>query len=176
MYGWTYSRYVRGKGFQTLEVSYGNDFVLMLLVLPDEDRFEDVERDLDVGSVVELTRSASPVEAVLALPRFRVESSFYLREPLSRIGIQVAFGPGADFTPVSMEPGFALRDVFHKTVVDVDEQGTEAAAVTASVILGAALDPPKPIEFRVDRPFLFFIEDEPTGTILFMGRILDPTQ
>jgi serpin B len=170
--------YARGDGFQALEVPYGNDFLLMLLILPDAGQFERVERELDLGSLTELTRNVRPVEVALALPRFRVESSFALREPLARIGIHLAFEPGADFTPVSTEPGFALGDVLHKTVVDVDERGTEAAAVAAAMVLGASLhfDPPKPIEYRVDRPFLFLIEDKPTGTILFIGRILDPSQ
>ncbi|HLE69517.1 MAG TPA: serpin family protein, partial [Vicinamibacteria bacterium] len=150
--------------------------VVMLLLLPDEGQFEAVERELDVGSVVALTRSVNSAEVALALPRFRVESSFALRESLSRIGIKGAFAPGADFTRVSEEPGFALGNVLHKAVVNVDERGTEAAAVTAMVMLGAAArKPPRPIEFRVDRPFLFLIEDKPTGTILFLGRVLDPS-
>jgi serpin B len=169
-------RYARAHGFQALEVPYGNDWVVMLLVLPDEDQFEAVERELDFGSVLELTRSARSDEVALALPRFRVESSFALREPLMQIGIKGAFAPAADFTPVSDEPGFALGEVLHKAVVDVDEQGTEAAAATAVLMCGASLgEPPPPIEFRVDRPFLFLIEDKPTGTILFVGRVLDPT-
>jgi serpin B len=176
MHDTTYRRYARGDGFQALELPYGNDFVLMLLILPDEGQFERVERELDVGSVTELTRIARPIEVALALPRFRIASSFTLREPLTRIGIKLAFTPGADFTPISTEPGFALGDVLHKTVVEVDERGTEAAAVTAAVTLGASpFEPPKPIEYRVDRPFLFLIQDKPTGTILFMGRVLDPS-
>jgi len=175
MHATEHRRYARGHGFQALEVPYGNDCVVMLLLLPDEGQFEAVERELDVESVVELTRSVNSVEVALALPRFRVESSFALRESLSGIGIKGAFAPG-DFTRVSTEPGFALGDVLHKAVVDVDERGTEAAAVTAMVMLGAAArKPPRPIEFRVDRPFLFLIEDKPTGTILFLGRVLDPS-
>jgi serpin B len=148
----------------------------MLLILPDEGQFERVERELDVGSVTELTRNARSIEVALALPRFRIASSFTLREPLTRIGIKLAFTPGADFTQISTEPGFALGDVLHKTVVEVDERGTEAAAVTAAVTLGASpFEPPDPIEYRVDRPFLFLIQDKPTATILFMGRVLDPS-
>lgn len=168
-------RYARGEGFRAVEVPYGNDWVVMLLVLPDEGRLEAVERELDVGSVVESTRSAARVDVALALPRFHVESSFALRQPLKRIGIKDAFEPGADFTRVSDEPGFALGNVLHKAVVDVDESGTEAAAVTAVILIGSALlEPPPPIEFRVDRPFLFLIVDKPTGTILFLGRVLNP--
>jgi len=169
-------RHARAPGLQALEVPYGNDWIVMLLVLPDKGQFEAVERRLDVASVVELTRSARSVEVALTLPRFRVESSFALREPLTRIGIQRAFAPGADFSRVSEEPGFALGDVLHKAVVEVDERGTEAAAVTAALMVGSALGkPPKPIAFHVDRPFLFLIEDKPTGTILFLGRVLDPS-
>ncbi len=168
-------RYARGEGFQAVEVPYGNDWVVMLLVLPDEGRLEAVERELDVGSVVESTRNAARVDVALALPRFRVESSFALRQPLNRIGIKDAFEPGADFTRVSDEPGFALGNVLHKAVVDVDEKGTEAAAATAVILSGSALlEPPPPLEFRVDRPFLFLVLDKPTGTVLFMGRVLDP--
>ena len=174
MHATEYHRYARGRRFQALEVPYGNERVVMLLLLPDEGQFEAVERELDVGSVVELTRSVNSVEVALALPRFRVESSLNLCEALTRIGIKGAFAPG-DFTRVSTEPGFALGDVLHKAVVDVDERGTEAAAVTAMFMLGAARNPPRPIEFRVDRPFLFLIEDKPTGTILFLGRVLDPS-
>ncbi|MGH9391906.1 MAG: serpin family protein [Vicinamibacteria bacterium] len=169
-------RYARGEGFQALEVPYGNDWVVMLLLLPDDGRFEAFEREIDVGRVAESTRRATPVEVALALPRFRIESAFALREPLTRIGIQGAFAPGADFTQISTEPGFSLGDVLHKAVVDVDEKGTEAAAATEVAMLGSTLrKPPKPIEFRVDRPFLFLIEDKPTGTILFLGRVLDPS-
>ena len=175
MHDTAYRCYSRGNGFQALEVPYGNDFVVMLLLLPDEGQFEAVERELDVGSVVALTRSVNSAEVALALPRFRVESSFALRESLSRIGIKGAFAPGADFTRVSEEPGFALGEVLHKAVVDVDERGTEAAAATVGFLLGAPQERPPPIEFRVDRPFLFLIEDKPTGTILFLGRVLDPS-
>jgi serpin B len=167
--------YARGTGFQALEVPYGNSWVAMLLLLPDDGKFEIMERSLDVSSALELTRKAHAVEVELALPRFRVESSFALREPLKRMGIKEAFAPGADFTRVSREPGFALGNVLHKAVVDVDEWGTEAAAVTAVVMAGSALEePPRPVEFRVDRPFLFLIVDRPTGSVLFMGRVLDP--
>jgi serpin B len=168
--------YARGRGFQALEVPYGNDWVVMLLVLPESGELQAVERTLDVGSVSDLTRNAKWVDVALTLPRFRVESSFALREPLIRMGIERAFTPGADFTRISEEPGCALGEVLHKAVVDVDEKGTEAAAATAAVMVtGASFAPrPPPIEFRVDRPFLFLIEDKPTGTILFLGRVVNP--
>jgi serpin B len=168
--------YARGTGFQALEVPYGNSWVAMLLLLPDEGKFEIMGRSLDVSGALELTRKAPAAEVDLALPRFRVESSFALREPLERMGVKEAFAPGADFTRVSREPGFALGNVLHRAVVDVDELGTEAAAVTAEVMAGSALwEPPTPVEFRVDRPFLFLIVDRPTGAVLFMGRVLDPS-
>jgi serpin B len=170
-------RYARGNGFRALEVPYGNDWIVMLLVLPDEGRFDEVERSLDFTALVELTRRVEPVRVALTLPRFRVESSFALRKPLERMGIVEAFSAGADFTRISDESGFALGEVLHKAVVDVDEKGTEAAAATAVMMLTATRapkKPPPPLEFRVDRPFLFLIGDKPTGTVLFVGRVLTP--
>lgn len=90
------------------------------------------------------------------------------------LGIVDAFGPQADFSGVSSEPGFALGEVLHRAFVDVDEEGTEAGAATVAMMLAAALWAPKPREVRVDRPFLFVISDRPTGSILFMGRVVDP--
>jgi serpin B len=107
------------------------------------------------------------------LPKFKIESSFQLKSPLQTLGLASAFSPGADFSGLSTEPGFALSEVLHKTYVDVNEKGTEAAAVTMPMAAGSA-PPKKNVEFKADRPFLFVIRDLPTRTTLFMGRVLDP--
>jgi serpin B len=107
------------------------------------------------------------------MPKFRVESSFQLKSTLQAMGLATAFTPKADFSRISPEPGFALTEVIHKTFVDVNERGTEAAAVTVPMAAGSA-PPRKVVEFRVDRPFLFVIRDLPTKTNVFMGRVVDP--
>jgi serpin B len=108
----------------------------------------------------------------LALPRFELRWSGRLNEPLQRLGMIDAFdGARADFRPMSPAAP-ALDKVVHKTYIRVDEHGTEAAAVTGGVMAVSALA--TPVEFRVDRPFLFTVSDRETGTILFLGSVTDP--
>ena len=107
------------------------------------------------------------------MPKFEFESSFNLNETLKALGMPLAFDPEkADFSGMDGTRGLSIADVVHKAFVSVDEEGTEAAAATA-VILRTSLPPPA--ELVVDRPFLFLIRHNPTGTILFVGRVLDPT-
>jgi serpin B len=129
----------------------------------------------DVRGLLDFVRlSGGGRELRLWLPRFRIESDLGLRPHCEALGIVDAFGPQADFSGVSSEPGFALGEVLHRAFADVDEEGTEAGAATVAMMLAAALWAPKPREVRVDRPFLFVISDRPTGSILFMGRVVDP--
>jgi serpin B len=110
----------------------------------------------------------------LRMPKFAFECEFGLRAVLSGMGMPLAFAEDADFSGINgrTEPLF-LKDVLHKAIVRVDEQGTEAAAATA-VVFGTTSVPPKPVDFFVDRPFLFLIRDTETGTVLFAGRVVDP--
>jgi serpin B len=166
-----YFRYARAGAAQAIELAYSGGVIAMLIVVPDAGAFADVERALNLDQVA---AALAPRMVGLALPKFRVESMFRLREPLRELGLVEAFTGMADFSAISREPGFAFADVLHKTYVDVDEHGTEAAAVTMPLLEGSA--PPRDIlELRVDRPFLFAIRDVPTGTILFVGRVEDPS-
>ena len=96
-----------------------------------------------------------------------------LTEPLAQLGMASAFGAGADFSAMSPEP-LLISDVVHEVFVSVDEEGTEAAAATA-VVMAETAAPTEPVSLTVDRPYLYWIVDEPTGAILFLGRVLDPT-
>ena len=89
------------------------------------------------------------------------------------LGMPVAFGPEADFSGMDGGRSLFIKDVVHKAFVSVDEAGTEAAAATA-VIVGVTSIPAEPINVEIDRPFIFLIRDIETGTILFVGRVLDP--
>lgn len=109
----------------------------------------------------------------LALPRFTLRWSKQLKPALRRLGVTQAFDPGgADFTRMS-PAGLFLEVVTQKTFIKVDEQGTEAAAVTGGGV-GTTSAGPEPVRFRVDRPFAFTISDADTGTILFLGAVADP--
>ena len=110
------------------------------------------------------------------MPGFEFESAHTLKETLERMGMPDAFVDTADFSGITDEIPLKISDVFHKAFVSVDEKGTEAAAATAvmGMLLGGR-DPLEPITVTLDRPFIFLIRDEPTGTILFLGRVMDPS-
>jgi serpin B len=107
----------------------------------------------------------------LALPKFELRWKGELNDPLARLGMPTAFGPSADFRPMS-PANPALSRVVQKTYVKVDEHGTEAAAVSGGVMATSAKL--NPLVFRADHPFAFSISDQQTGTILFLGSITDP--
>jgi serpin B len=107
----------------------------------------------------------------IRIPRFRLEYEKYLNAPLVDMGMPLAFGPDADFTRLTSPGGVCIQFVKQNTFVEVNEEGTEAAAVT-SVGVGVTSAPPT---FVVDRPFLFAIRERLSGTILFLGTIGDPT-
>jgi serpin B len=165
-----YFRYAKLSATEVVELPYTGGAISMLVMLPVLGGLGAFERVVDLDRVA---TALTQRRVTLSMPKFRVESSFMLGDTLRELGIRDAFSPAADFTPVSSEPGFALSDVIHKTYVDVDERGTEAAAVTMPMLAGAG--PPRDVvEMHVDRPFVFAIVDKPTNTILFMGRVEDP--
>lgn len=173
MHDMGYRLTARDGDVHALQLPYTGGAIAMIVLLPDAGALEKVERAFDAARLERLLQSMKNQQTELALPKFRVESSFMLKTPLQALGLATAFGSGADFSRVSKEPGFALSEVIHKTFVDVNEKGTEAAAVTVPMAAGSA-PPRKVVEFRVDRPFLFAIRDLPTKTTLFMGRVVDP--
>jgi serpin B len=114
-------------------------------------------------------------QVALTMPKFRVENSFNLNDALSDMGMGVAFDPdAADFSGIDGTRNLYITDVVHKAFVDVDEEGTEAAAATA-VIVGLTSAPGEPVQVTIDRPFIFLIRDMERGTILFIGRVMDPS-
>ena len=111
-------------------------------------------------------------EVVLQLPRFRLEYKLKMNDVLKALGMGNAFNAGtADFTRMFHVGGVWIDEVRHKTFVQVDEEGTEAAAVTVVVMMRGG---PNGYQMRVDRPFIFVIRERTSGALLFMGRIVDP--
>ena len=106
------------------------------------------------------------------MPRFRLEYSERLDQVLSALGMGIAFTPSADFSGMRATGGLSISEVKHKTFVEVNEEGTEAAAVTSVGMVDTAL--PDTFAMRVDRPFVFAIRERHSGTILFIGKIGDP--
>ena len=111
------------------------------------------------------------------MPKFKTESQFSLAQTLAAIGMRLASGLGADFSGINGQRDLYISAVIHKAFVDVNEEGTEAAAATAVVMSRMAM--PVPVEkavFKADHPFLFLIRDNASGSILFVGRVTNPKQ
>ncbi|HET6764923.1 MAG TPA: serpin family protein [Longimicrobiaceae bacterium] len=165
-----------GAGWQALDLPYGNGAFSMTVVLPAQGTSAAaLAARMDAAAWDSLTAALRPTQVMVKLPRFRIDYGSDLAGPLQELGMRRAFtGGGADFTGMSASRGHELfiSAVQHRTFVDVDEEGTEAAAATSVGVNVTSLPP----SFVVDRPFLVAIRERFSGTILFLGRIEDPRQ
>jgi serpin B len=160
----------RGENFEAVRLPYGEGRVSMYIFLPNRDsNLNDVIEQLNAEnwSTWMSQFQESTDDSELILPRFKLEYEVRLNDTLTALGMGIAFGTGADFSGMGTQ--LFISEVRHKTIIEVNEEGTEAAAVT--VVVGQESAPPI---FRVDRPFLFAIHDERTQTILFMGTVVEP--
>lgn len=166
--------YAEAAGFQALELPYvGNELSLVVLLPKERDGLAKVERDVASISALKF----GPREVDVTLPRFKMSSGFELKDTLSALGMPLAFTGGADFSGMNGRGGLAISAVLHKAFVDVNEEGTEAAAATGVVMTRAIAKKtpkPEPVVFRADHPFLFAIREAKTGCILFLGRVANP--
>jgi len=146
----------------------------MVAILPDRD-IREFEQRLAVDDLKAMTAGFARREVFLAMPRFECTSSYSLPPVLSGMGMPSAFDPlEADFSGMTGGRDLFVSDVVHKAFVKVDETGTEAAAATGAAMALTAMPQEQPVQFVLDRPFLFLIIDDLTGTVLFMGRVADP--
>jgi serpin B len=166
-------KYVEGNGYQAVELPYRDSNVSMLFILPEAGRFEEMEGVFSAEFVTAITESLTSQQVRLFAPKFTFESEFKLAETLIQMGMPAAFG-NADFSGMTGNRDLFIGDVVHKAFVAVDEEGTEAAAATAVIMVEIARMIEDAILMRLDRPFLFLIRDNDTGTILFIGRVLNP--
>ena len=139
--------------------------------------YDDVENALDGATFNQMVANATEASGPLGLPKFTFGFESGLNKALQALGMTDAFEAGiANFSGIDGVPGnLFISLVQHKSFVAVDEQGTEAAAATAIVFVGTSA-PAENFDMTFDRPFMFAIVDEPTGSLLFLGRVLDPTQ
>lgn len=173
-------RYLEGDGFRAACLPYGTGRVSMYVFLPDEgtglQAFQDM---MNVKAWESWMTGFQRRKGHIELPRFTMEFETSLASSLQRIGMKEPFSPGmADFSRMGpIEKGnIYISDVIHKTYVDVNEEGTEAAAVTSVVVSVTSARPTvKPFSLIVDRPFFFAIRDNETGAVLFIGSVFDPS-
>ena len=170
-------RYGIGDGYQAIDLPYQSGDMSMVVLLPDEGRFEAFEDALGPDLLEQILGQMTYGQVRLGLPRFTYESAFSLKDALEGLGMTDAFDPDrADFSGMDGNRDLYIGSVLHKAFVAVDEEGTEAAAATA-VIMGLTSAPAgEPITITVDRPFIYLIRDGQTGAILFFGRVVDPSQ
>jgi len=167
------------NGFQALDIPYQGNNLDMLVILPTSTTLDAFQSALTPDLFSTITSNLHSADVSVSLPQFKLEGSFLLNTPLQNLGIHAAFN-AADFSgmfPLNPDETYFIQKVIHKTFIQVTEKGTEAAAATA-VIVGTTgcvtLNPPIPISFYADHPFLFAIRDHATNTILFLGRVTDP--
>jgi len=166
-------RHLWTEDFEAVDLTYGNEYFSMTLFLPAQDKsVDDIVAMLDDENWSSWMGSFSEEETDLYLPRFELEYENSLVEELIAMGMQDAFDPGgADFSGIKPDHQMSISEVKHKTYVKVNEEGTEAAAVTAVVVTDSA-----PPSLRFDRPFLLVIHDSHSQAMIFMGKIVDPPQ
>jgi serpin B len=164
--------YAEGEDYQAIELSYVGQNTSMIILLPESDRFEAFEASLNSERVAEILVDLQRHNVHLKMPKFEFESMIGLKGVLSDMGMPRAFAD-ADFSGMDGTRQLYIQDVLHKAYVLVNEEGTEAAAATVVIIAVEAI-PPEPIEMTIDHPFIFMIRDKETGTILFLGRMMNP--
>ncbi len=169
--------YTPGNGYHAVELPYGHGNYSMIVLLPDpETGIEELTGMLDGEEWAELTASLNGKRDIhMRLPRFTFEYDIQLKDVLVSLGMEDAFDEyNADFTGINQDGGLYVSEARHKSFIDVNEEGTEAAAVTSVEIGVVSYDPDRPVFFHVNRPFLFAIRERTTNTLLFLGRVTEP--
>ncbi len=171
--------YAESDGLQILELPYVGSDLSMIVLLPGEiDGLAELENRLTVENLEKWTNHLWERQVLVFLPRFRTSSQFRLESTLMQMGMTDAFDSEANFSGMDgvdgREQGLYIAAVIHQAFVDVNEEGSEAAAATAVLMAAKGISSPPPI-FRADHPFTFLIRDKRTGSILFLGRVVNPS-
>jgi len=168
--------YAEGDTWQALEMRYRNCDLVIDVILPRaKDGLADLEAKLNPAWLGTTLQGVKPAEVVVSLPRFKATVGFDLTSTLASMGMAKAFSRGADFSRMTSGDPLMIGVVVHKAFVEVNEQGTEAAAATGvGMKLAAAPVREQPKVFNADHPFLVVIRDTATGGVLFLGRIANP--
>jgi serine protease inhibitor len=173
-----------GKGgFQVAELPYkGQDLAMAIVVPQDADGLAAIEKQFTPASLGAWLGALAARDIDVSLPKFRIETDYRMNDPLKALGMRLAFDArqaNFDGLVAAGSADLCISDVFHKAFVEVTEKGTEAAAATAVLVGVRSVSVPQSWPFtpaiRADRPFLFAIRDVKTGTLLFLGRMTDPT-
>lgn len=160
------------SGVEVVALPYDGDELSMLILMPPLADFTSFEQGLTAQAIDGYVAALKSEDLELTLPKFELRTSASLNQPLSTLGLGIAFSDGADFSAMSKEASLAISDVVHQSFVKVNESGTEAAAATAVVVGTTSIPQTRPV--TIDRPFVFAIRDDATGAIVFIGRYVKP--
>lgn len=168
--------FYRGDGFRAVALQYSDLQSRMIILLPDGGLGE-FQNDLDPGVLEEVAGGLAVREVAVVMPPFEFTTDYALSSVLSDMGMEEAFdGSRADFSGFTGSRDLFISEVVHKAFVKVDETGTEAAAATGVIMATTAMPSDPPELFLLDRPFVFLIIDDRSDTVLFMGRVTDPSR
>ena len=158
---------------QVIELPYAGKDLSMMILLPQKVfGIGQLESKLDAELYEEYQESMFTKKVEVWLPKFKAETQYNLNDPLINLGMKSAFSKGADFSGMTGRKELFISDVAHKAFIEVNEEGTEAAAATGAVMSKSSLV--KKVEFKADHPFIYLIKDNRTDAILFMGRLNEP--
>ncbi|MBW2980644.1 serpin family protein [Candidatus Woesearchaeota archaeon] len=165
--------FIPEEGLQVLEMPYAGEELSMLVLLPKEGGLAALEESLTVERLNELRGSLREMKIDVYMPKFKFETKYFMSKVLAEMGMPTAFSMAADFSGMDGTDMLFISKVIHQAFVEVNEEGTEAAAATAVVM---TLKSAMPTVFRADHPFIFIIQERETGNILFLGKVVDPSQ
>jgi len=164
--------YRAGPDYQVIRLPYFGIELELVAIMPTAGSFAEFAGQLNAETVATASSGLTSVNLDLGFPKFGITSTIPLKERLQGLGMRQAFEPNADFDE-QLDPSLFISKAFHQATITLDEEGTEAAAATAFVGVDTSAPPP-PIPVTFDHPFLFFIRDIPTNTLLFVGQFTGP--
>ncbi len=165
--------YTSQEKFTAVELPYGDSAFSMVVLLPKAGvSTTELMEELDAESWDSWLNAAYPAKVLIQLPRFKYEFKSLLNDPLTNLGLGIAFTESADFSNITPGGGIYISRVIHQTFIDVNEEGTEAAAATIVEMIETSA--PQVLQFRADKPFLYVIKENSTGAFLFMGKVGKP--
>jgi len=165
--------YTTTDELQIIELPYYGNEMSMIIVLPKENNITAAESVISAENITTWKSDFYETEITVKIPKFKFETKYLLNSIMQNMGMLDAFTSNADFSKMDGTRELFISKALHQAYIDVNEEGTEAAAATAIVVELKAIPDPK--EFTADHPFIFLIEHKPTDSILFMGKVMDPS-
>ncbi|OGN23652.1 MAG: hypothetical protein A3A13_01720 [Candidatus Yanofskybacteria bacterium RIFCSPLOWO2_01_FULL_43_22] len=168
--------YTEADNLQILEIPYEGDKLSMMILLPKNDNLSSLESSLSLEKINDWKSKLLEQRVDVFMPKFTFNTKYFMSETLAKMGMPTAFTDAADFSGMDGTKSLSIQNVIHQAFVDVNEEGTEAAAATGVSVGITSVMPQQTPVFRADHPFIFVIQDKDNGNILFFGRVSNPSE